>query len=128
MYCDNTSESEKVSDFMFRKVFNEQFNLSFHAPISDSCKKCDNLKIKIDAAHSQEEKHQLELQKKLHLSKADSAKDNYNKKDKNLAKEDLDVTVIVFDLMKTLPTPVVLTGVCYYKRQLWTYVLGIHLR
>ncbi|CAH2211113.1 jg5609, partial [Pararge aegeria aegeria] len=85
MYCDNISESEKVSDFMFRKIFNEQFNLSFHAPVSDSCKKCDNLKIKIDAAHSLEEKYQLELQKKLHLSKADSAKDNY-KKDKNLAK------------------------------------------
>lgn len=116
MYCDDTTESERVSDFMFRKIFNEHFNLSFHAPISDSCKKCDNLKIKIDAACSQEEKDQLELQKKLHLSKADAAKDNYTK-DKNSAKEDPDVTVIVFDLMKTLPTPVVSTRVCYYKRQ-----------
>lgn len=34
--------------------------------------------------------------------------------------------VIAFDLMKTLPTPVISTGVCYYKRQLWTYCLGIH--
>lgn len=125
LYCNDTPESERVSDFMFRKVFNQHFNLSFHAPISDSCKKCDNLKIKIDAASSQEAKEQFELQKKVHLAKADSAKDNY-KIDKNLAKEDTDVTVIVFDLMKTLPTPVISTGVCYYKRQLWTYNLGIH--
>lgn len=64
LYCDDTSESERVSDFMFRKNFHKHFNLSFHAPISDLCKKCDNLKIKIDAAGSQEEKEQFELQKK----------------------------------------------------------------
>lgn len=37
-----------------------------------------------------------------------------------------EVTAIAFDLMKTLPTPVLSTGICYYKRQLWTYCLGIH--
>lgn len=118
-------QSQVVSDFMFRKIFNEHFNLSFHAPISDSCRKCDSYKIKIEAADSQEEKHQLEVQKNLHVLKADAAKSNYSN-DKQLAKEDPNITIIVFNVMKTLPTPVVSTGVCYYKRQLWTYCLGIH--
>ena len=49
------------------------------------------------------------------------------KKDQELAKTNPDaLTVIAFDLMKTLPTPIISTGICYYKRQLWTYCLGIH--
>jgi len=28
--------------------------------------------------------------------------------------------------MKTLATPVLSTGICYYKRQLWTYCFGVH--
>lgn len=33
--------SNPVSYYIFQEVFNKQFNLHFHAPISDSCKKCD---------------------------------------------------------------------------------------
>ncbi|KAF2888428.1 hypothetical protein ILUMI_17745 [Ignelater luminosus] len=34
--------------------------------------------------------------------------------------------IFVFDLQKTLPTPVLSTGVAYYKWQLWTYNLCVH--
>lgn len=36
LYKEETPPSEQVSNCMFRKVFNQQFNLSFHAPITDS--------------------------------------------------------------------------------------------
>jgi len=43
--------------------------------------------------------------------------------DTALTKTDNDVSVLTFDL---LTTPVISTGKCYYKRQLWTYNLHIH--
>jgi len=46
--------------------------------------------------------------------------------DKKLCKENKNVTVFTFDLMKTLPTPHLSTGIVYYKRQLWTFCFGIH--
>ncbi|CAG4960825.1 unnamed protein product [Colias eurytheme] len=58
----------------------------------------------MQACDNEEEKSHLETQRKLHLLKADSARNNYNK-DKEEAK---------------------VNGICYYKRQLWTYCLGIH--
>ncbi|XP_038218959.1 uncharacterized protein LOC119837446 [Zerene cesonia] len=121
--------TEKVSNltskFIFSKVFNEEFNLSFHAPITDSCKRCDAFAIKLKACTNEVEKVRLEQDQKLHLLKAEVAREGV-KKDVELYKEDEDVCIISFDLMKTLPTPVISTGICYYKRQLWTYCLGIH--
>ncbi|CAG9790284.1 unnamed protein product [Diatraea saccharalis] len=97
------------------------------ARVTDSCKRCDNFKVKIDACDTNEisKKNELTIAKELHLRKAESAMTNL-KLDMQNAKQDNDTTVIIFDLMKTLPAPVISTGICYYKRQLWTYCLGIH--
>lgn len=119
------SVEQPLSESMFRKVFNEKFNLSFHPLVTDSCKKCDGFNVKIAAASSEEDKRQLETERELHQRKADSARKGLQE-DTLLAKSDPNVTCITFDLMKTLPTPVLSTGVCYYKRQLWTYCMGIH--
>lgn len=114
-----------ASKFIFSKVFNEEFNLSFHAPITDSCKHCDSLDIKIKVCDNNNDELKLKNEKKLHLLKASSAREGI-KKDVEMYKNDESVCIISFDLMKTLPTPVISTGICYYKRQLWTYCLGIH--
>ncbi|CAF4946031.1 unnamed protein product [Pieris macdunnoughi] len=83
LYCEQSATP--LSYYMFSKIFNANFNLSFHPPISDSCKRCDMLNIKMQACDNEEEKSHLETQRKLHLLKADSARNNYNK-DKEEAK------------------------------------------
>lgn len=46
--------------------------------------------------------------------------------DGNQTKENNNITCIAFALMKTLTTPVLSTGICFYKQQLWTYCFDIH--
>ncbi|XP_044744281.1 uncharacterized protein LOC123306370 [Coccinella septempunctata] len=112
-----------VSEFKFRDVFNTKFDLHFHPPIVDSCKTCDSLQNKIKYEVDEGKKQQLNFQLELHQRKAQQLRDAMNK-DAGISKDE--VTVIAFDLMKTLPTPVISTGITYYKRQLWTYCLGVH--
>lgn len=117
--------SSPVSFYIFQEVFNKQFNLHFHAPISDSCKKCDTFNMKLKFSNDNEEKAVLENERELHQRKADSAREGLQL-DGIRAKENDNITCIAFDLMKTLATPVLSTGICYYKRQLWTYCFGVH--
>jgi hypothetical protein len=61
----------------------------------------------------------------LHKRKAERAY-SLLKEDTALAQADLDMDMITFDLQQSLPTPLLSTGIVFYKRQLWTYNLGIH--
>nr|CAH7754574.1 unnamed protein product [Callosobruchus chinensis] len=110
-----------VSKRVFTEVFKKKFNLSFHAPISDSCKTCDTLEQKVKYESDTIERRRLEIERDVHLRKAEAVRVSM-KSDAELAKDDSnDTTVIIaFDLMSTLPPPHLYTGVCYYKRQLWT--------
>ena len=57
-----------------------------------------------------------------------AAENTYQKLDEDAAyaKAHEDTKMLTFDLEKSLPTPILSTGVMYYKRQLWTYNQGIH--
>lgn len=111
--------SNPVSFYIFQEVFNKQFNLHFHAPISDNCKKCGTFNMKLKFSNDNEEKAILENERELHQRKADSAREGLQL-DGTRAKGNDNITCIAFDLMTTLATPVLSTGICYYKRQLWS--------
>lgn len=122
MYTKKTSMP--VSKFIFTKIFSQNFNLHFRTPpVSKNCKKCDEFTAKMLVINEADERHSLEVEHKLHLRKAELAQNGMHE-DSGLANEEY--SVFAFDLMKTLPTPVLSSGRAYYKRQLWTYCLGIH--
>lgn len=70
------------------------------------------------------DKLELELQLDLHHQTVEVANLSYDN-DRKLGKIEK-VSVFTFDLMKTLPIPLLTTGIVYYKRQFWTFCLGIH--
>jgi len=52
----------QVKEWLCRKIFNEEFNLSFGYPCSDTCEKCDLLHIATqNASDEQQDEHQKEL-------------------------------------------------------------------
>jgi hypothetical protein len=83
------------------------------------------MKVKVDAETNVVTKQQLSGEWELHKRKAERAYQQL-KEDTALSKSTSDVDTITFDLQQSLPTPVLTTNIVFYKRQLWTYNLGIH--
>lgn len=66
----------------------------------------------------------MEIQKEIHLRKAELARKEMKIDGEEASVIGNETAAIALDLMKTLPTPVLSTGITYYKHQLWTYCLG----
>lgn len=108
-----------LSEFMFRKTFNYDFNLAFKKRKTDTCKTCDELKtrkriVDVSGEIQEHDKKVLDV-KKIFL----------NDITLGVASEEK-IQCFTFDLQKTLETPSLSTSVAYYKRQLWTYNLCIY--
>ena len=83
------------------------------------------MKIKVDSESDTSEKDRLMGEWDLHKRKAERAYQQL-KEDTALAQSSSNIDAITFDLEQSLPTPVLTTNIVFYKRQLWTYNLGIH--
>ena len=96
-------------------------------PRSDTCQVCDSLSTHTAAESDPGKKAQLQSEWDLHKTKTQHA---YHQlaEDTIYAKSNHDVVLLSFDLQQTLPTPQLTTNIVFYKRQLWTYNLGIHNR
>ena len=127
-----------VGEHTYRKVFNSEFNLAFGLPRSDTCATCDklNLALKSDPGDTVTRKKLAE-----HQDRADEGYQSM-RGDKKAAVETWSgytrslgtaaysskhaVDMVCFDFMQNLPTPNLMHNDVFYKRQLWTYVFGIH--
>ena len=125
LYCEHCAENnvECVKEWCYRRVFNTDFNLSFHHPRSDTCNKCDMLHNLITYESDVEKKQELQFQMELHQRKAELAR---HIKQADMNKHDESSCALSFHLQKTLPTPCLTSNRVYYSRQLWVYNLGIH--
>lgn len=102
------------------------FSLTYtHRPKSDTCRVCDSYKVQTEAESDDSEKAILMGEWDLHKAKAERAYQQLQE-DTALSRSRSDLELLTFDLEQSLPTPVLTTNVAFYKRQLWTYNVGIH--
>ena len=115
-----------VKEWLYRKIFNEEFNLGFGYPRSDTCQICDELKMGIATASSETQRSELNLKLAEHQLKASQAYQSL-RNDTEMSKTDPDLHVITFDLQQNLPVPTLTHQSMFYLRQLWVYNFGIHV-
>lgn len=111
-----------------RTIYESEFhklNLAFKVPKTDTCHKCEVIKMQLDVTKDEEERKQLRIQQAKHHEEADLAYTSKNH-DKNISKENKSSLCFTFDLQQCLPTPYLETSVSFYKRKYWTYNLTIH--
>jgi hypothetical protein len=98
------SDKPAVMKWLYRKILNEEFNLSFGYPRSDTCQLCDELKIAIPSVMPASKQDELHLQLSEYQLKASHGYQAL-REDTEKSKSDTDLLVITFDLQQNLPVP-----------------------
>ena len=116
-----------VSEWMYRKIFNEEFNLSFSYPRSDTCEKCDYLKnVASNPTTSDEGRDSLTAELAEHQKLAGEGYQRLKKDTEYSKRPGSKALVMTFDMMQNTPVPSMTHQSMYYLRQLYVIVLGIH--
>lgn len=123
-YCKDL-EIVALKEAIYRKIFVEEFNMSFKKPNNDTCQQCDKYEMIMKSTTDEETREFAKIDKIKHLEMAEESYEE-KKKDKYLSKTNSKVLTISFDLQKCLPTPMLMNGVSFYKRQLWTLNLTMY--
>ena len=128
-----------VSEFVYRRVFNTEFNLGFGLPRTYTCATCNRLNLAIssnpDGSRAQADKLQMHQEKadqgyQSMRSDQKAAISSWSGKSRILgeahfcSKDAIDM--ISFDFQQNPPTPTLHHNYVFYARQLWTYNFGIH--
>ena len=120
--CRNVfSENYKpVSACVYRRIFNEEFNLSFYKPKKDQCGECSKFEL---MTAGDKEGYRIEIQEHLARNKeAQAAKAN----DKQRASENAAFRSVTFDLQSVLQVPSSDASLMYYKRKLCCYNFTVY--
>ena len=104
-----------VKEHMYRKIFNENFNLSFFTPKKDQCDTCFAYANSSESVRSENEN-----EFHSHIERKEKARQTKNEM-KCRAMQDVTMTAACFDLQQVLPSPHGQISVYYYKRKLSTY-------
>lgn len=126
----------------YLQVFNTEFNFGFGRPRSDTCARCEQLNLKINAsedaalkeeANEELRLHQIQAEQGYQAKARDAERAQQSWKGKRRIVHDevtyksVDATdMITFDLQQNLPTPNLKHNDMFYLRQLWTYNFGVH--
>lgn len=111
-YVEETPMPLKVN--MYRKIFNEEFNLSFWLPKKDLCNKC--VLFKMNSNPTADEIHSNDLHK---------AEKNMAKAERDMDRTNMDPNhcIICFDLQNVITVPKGNSSIFFYKRKLNVYNL-----
>jgi len=104
-----------VKSWAYRHVFNTQFNLSFHPPRKDTCKKCDIYKAQCLAITDMAQKQKVEADHKLHLRKAEVVRKSLSE-EKEKCSIETDHESFTFNLQKVQFLPQLTSNQAYYCR------------
>jgi len=63
-------EKPKVKEWLYRKIFTEEFNIGFGYPRSDTCETCDLLKVAVDNTEDEQKRIQLQTELAAHHENA----------------------------------------------------------
>lgn len=110
-----------VKSGIYRRLFCDEFNLSFHRPKKDVCGKCEQYENATDA-----EKGSLEEEYRQHIRRKSEAREE-KERDKALAKEKGSaVHAVTMDLQSVLSTPCGNVSALYYTRKISVYNFTIY--
>lgn len=111
-----------VSEKVYRNVFCNDFNLSFHKPKKDMCQVCNTFNEKNKTGHVSDID---QLNYNEHIRRKEESRIE-KENDKKKAKSDTSTYVATFDLQAVLQTPCSNVSQTYYKRKLNSFNLTVY--
>ena len=118
LYMQETHNPKSLTTY--RRIFNTEFNLGFHVPKKDECKKCTAFQNA-----SPQAKESMKSDQEEHIRNKIRAREE-KEKDKQRASKDESFHSYTFDLQQVLPCPSSNASVLFYKRKLSTYNLTLY--